>query len=452
MPAPILHASRDEIRAVQDAELRKIVELCAQGSPFYRKMFEEQGLSPADFENVDDLVKLPLTRKGDLMGDPEAFRLNIPDLPVQERVTWDMAYTTGTTGTPTPIYSTTHDFYAIIEIWTRILTIGGVREDDILANLFPLTAYPSGSFIRSALASAGTGALVLNAIPGQTYPPFPVQRSVDTVIKMVEKKKATVLLGVPSFVRRFLMRAEELGADFSSVRLTSFVGEPCPDGLREDIRTRLKNMGAKDPELLVRLGFTEAQAAFPECRERGPLHNPAPDLYYFEILDPDTLERVPEGQPGLLVMTHFNRRGTVLLRYVVGDITSMSFDPCPHCGRTGGLVLQQPFRADHLTKIKGMLVNPDVIRDLLSARAAIAEYQIVFRKEDDSDPYSMDELLIRLATDEADKEGMKKSVIGEVREAVRVTPKVEFVDQTAIYVPGSSMKAARVVDERKRAV
>ncbi|GIW05852.1 MAG: phenylacetate--CoA ligase [Dehalococcoidia bacterium] len=443
----VLTSTPDELLARQNAALAKMTDLCERGHPFYQRLFREHGLTAADLQTVDDLQRLPLTRKRDLMADPEAFRLHLPDAPVQEQVLWDIAYTTGTTGRPTPVYSTTHDFYATIDCWTRLWQLAGIREDDIVANLFPLTAYPSGAFMRTAIQ--GTGALVLNAMPGAKYPEFPIQRSLDDVIALVERKRATVLGSVPSFLRRLLLRAEELGADFSSVRLACFTGEPCPNGLREDIRARLVRLGAVSPAINVRLGFTEAQSAFVECREGGPLMNPAPDLHYFEIVHPETGERLPDGEQGLLVMTHLNRRGTVLLRYVLGDITSLARDRCPECGLTTERVLQPPFRADHMTKIRGMLVNPDVIHDLLTARPEIQEYQIVFRKEDPHDPYSMDDLLVRVAI-QGDAERVTRAIVAEMRDAVRVTPSVEVVDLAAIYVPGDTMKARRIIDERPK--
>jgi phenylacetate-coenzyme A ligase PaaK-like adenylate-forming protein len=448
MLAPILTLAPEELRARQDQALAKMTELCERGHPFYQRLFREQGLTAADLRTVDDLQRLPLTRKADLMADPEAFRLRLPDLSVHEQVLWDIAYTTGTTAQPTPVYSTTHDFYATIACWTRLWQIAGIREDDIVANLFPLTAYPSGAFLRTAIQ--GTGALVLNAMPGAKYPEFPVQRSVDDVIRLVERARPTVLGSVPSFLRRLLLRAEEVGADFSSVRLACFTGEPCPTGLREDIRARLTRLGAVSPTINVRLGFTEAQSAFVECREGGPLMNPAPDLLYFEIVDPQSGARLPDGEQGLLVMTHLNRRGTVLLRYVLGDITALARDRCPDCGLTTERVVQPPFRADHLTKVRGMLVNPDVIHDLLSARPEVQEYQVVFRKEDPADPYSMDDLLIRVAVS-GDGEAVTRAIVAELRDAIRVTPSVELVDLAEIYVPGATMKARRIVDERPKA-
>jgi len=447
MVAPVLTLSPEALRALQDDALAQMVALCERGHPYYQRLLRQHGLRASDLRTTEDLQKLPLTRKQDLMHAPEAFRLTLPELPVAERVLWDIAYTTGTTGQPTPVYSTTHDFYANLECWRRLWTIAGVRRDDIVANLFPLTSYPSGAFLRTAISSIG--ALVLNALPGASYPPFPVQRSVDEVIDLVVEKGATVLGAVPSFLRRLLMRAEERQADFSRVRLVCLTGEACPPGLREDLRARLLRLGARAPRINVRLGFTEAQAAFVECEEGGPLMNPAPDLLFFEIVDPASGERLPDGQPGLLVMTHLNRRGTVLLRYVLGDVTALARDRCSTCGLTTERVLQPPVRADHLTKVRGMLVNPDVIHDLLAAQPEVEEYQIVFRKEDPRDPYSRDELVLRLAV-AGEATAVSQAVAAAVREAVRVNPVIEIVERAAIFVPGAGMKARRVIDLRPK--
>jgi phenylacetate-coenzyme A ligase PaaK-like adenylate-forming protein len=177
--------------------------------------------------------------------------------------------------------------------------------------------------------------------------------------------------------------------------------------------------------------------------------NPAPDLLFFEIVDPASGERLPDGQPGLLVMTHLNRRGTVLLRYVLGDVTALARDRCSTCGLTTERVLQPPVRADHLTKVRGMLVNPDVIHDLLAAQPEVEEYQIVFRKEDPRDPYSRDELVLRLAV-AGEATAVSQAVAAAVREAVRVNPVIEIVERAAIFVPGAGMKARRVIDLRPK--
>src|SRR5258706_4334817 len=149
------------IRQYQNDKLARQIALCARGSPFYRKQWADAGIDARAIHTLDDLERLPLTRKADLMGDPEAFRLHCPDLPLHERALWELNYTTGSTRDPTPIYVTTHDYQAYLFQARRVAEISGLTEDDRLANLFPLTTAPMGAFVRSVHNASAAGAAVL---------------------------------------------------------------------------------------------------------------------------------------------------------------------------------------------------------------------------------------------------------------------------------------------------
>src|SRR5437764_8652991 len=141
-------------------------------------------------------------------------------------------------------------------------------------NLFPLTPVPHIGFLRTRDYATLIGAPVVNALTGTPYPAYPVHRHLDDAIRMVEQHKGTVLSGIVSYVRRVVMRAEELGADFSHVRLVAVLGEPCPRGMREDMRRRLLRLGAgaasrQDVFINNGLGFTEMQGTTGECVELG---------------------------------------------------------------------------------------------------------------------------------------------------------------------------------------
>ena len=109
------------------------------------------------------------------------------------------------------------------------------------------------------------------------------------------------------------------------------------------------------------------QGGLVQCAEDAPAQNVTPDLYHLEVVDPETGRRLPDGESGMLAITHLHRRGTVLLRYLVGDIVTLSREPCPLCGRIGERVVATPRRTGNLVKCRGMLVNTDVVIDVLSA-------------------------------------------------------------------------------------
>ncbi len=106
---------------------------------------------------------------------------------------------------------------------------------------------------------------------------------------------------------------------------------------------------------------------------------------------------MPEGETGVLLFTHLQRRGTAFLRYRIGDVVSMSTEPCAHCGRTTPRITSQPVRSGDIVKIKGTLVNLQALKDLLERAPEIDEYQIIIWPQDAADQLSQDELVLRIA-------------------------------------------------------
>jgi len=435
------------IRRVQDERLMRQLALCAAGHDYYRRRWAEAGVDVRAVRGVDDLETLPLTSKKDLMADPEAFRLRCPDLPLHERALWEVNYTTGTTAEPTPLYVTTHDYQAYLFQARRVAEIAGITDRDLLANLFPLTPAAMGAYARSAPNAYAAGAAVAAALTGAPHGDFGVHRSLDDAVRMVERHHATVLWGVTSFVRRTLMRAAELGADFTSVRMCGVTGEASTPAMREDMRQRLRALGARGTVIFDRYGSTEA-GGFAQCREEFDWHNPAPEILLHESVDPESGRRVADGQPGALALTHIDRRGTTLIRYLIGDIARLAHDRCPHCGRNGERVMAPITRTKDLVKLKGMLVNPDVLLDTLRTVPGMEEFQVVLRRQDPTDPFSMDEMLVRVATNRSDRRALTTQVVTATQTAVRIRPRVEFTTADDIYDPARQPKAERLVDLR----
>lgn len=449
----ILYRSKEEIRAIQDQRFRHQIALCFKAHPYYQEVFSRLHLTPDDFQTLDDLHKLPVTTKQDYMKNPMAFRLApLPEFLPHERILWDVSYTTGTTaGMPTPFFNTTHDYFATLEQLKRLCGLMDISDKDTVINLFPLTPVPHIGFLRTRDYATVVGAPVVNALTGTPYPAYPVHRRLDDAVRMVEQHRGTVLSGIVSYVRRVIMRAEELGADFSHVRLVAALGEPCPRGMRDDMRRRLLRLGAREQGLLIgnALGFTEMQGSTGECVEFGGGHNPAPDQFYFEVLDEESHEPLPDGQRGLFTITHLDRRGTTLLRYVVGDLNAISHEVCPHCGRQGPRVVTNTVRTAELVKLKGTLINPDSIKEAIATVEGIEEYQIVFSKEQPDDPYSLDKLLVRVAAPPDEQERIRTALAARVAEAAEMRPVIEFVaDMSEIFDPTKTLKSTRVVDLR----
>ena len=156
----VLRQSEAAIVRIQNERLRRMLDLCARGHSYYQRRWAEAGIDIASIRGVADLARLPFTPKRDLMSDPESFRLQVPELPLHERILWDVGYTTGSTGDPTPVYNTTHDYHAYLFQSRRVAEISGMRSSDVIANLFPLTAAPMGAFVRSAANAYAMGATI----------------------------------------------------------------------------------------------------------------------------------------------------------------------------------------------------------------------------------------------------------------------------------------------------
>ena len=99
----------EKIRELQNKLVAEQIALCAQGHEFYKQRWAEHGVDPATVKTIDDLERLPLTSKKDLMDSPEAFRLQCPDLPLAQRTLWEANYTTGPTSDARPLDVATPD-------------------------------------------------------------------------------------------------------------------------------------------------------------------------------------------------------------------------------------------------------------------------------------------------------------------------------------------------------
>ena len=124
MPDDFLHADPATLALVKERRFARTMDLVAQGHPFYRARLAAAGLGRADLASLADLVKLPVTVKQDYMADPDAFRLDVPGLADEERLVWDVMYTTGSTsGRPTPLVNTTSDFWGVLAMSCGMMRI-----------------------------------------------------------------------------------------------------------------------------------------------------------------------------------------------------------------------------------------------------------------------------------------------------------------------------------------
>jgi phenylacetate-coenzyme A ligase PaaK-like adenylate-forming protein len=374
-------------------------------------------------------------------------------------LTYATVYTTGTTmGWPTRYEYTTHDFFGVLQGGRRNAKLGYQIPGDTFLSGFPLSPLPHVAGFGNLIANAA-GVAFLHGFTGIPHDEFPIQRPTSALIDTIEHRRPEIFAGIGSFLRRMFADAARDGRDLSSLEIVIASGEVLTKGMRDHMHANLARCGAEEVFITGTYGFTEGGLPWGPCYEGGPLHAAAPDQAFLEILDPDTLRRVPDGTPGLVALTHLNRRGMPLLRYLLGDVSAITHERCERCGRGGESLLVSTgsahiSRTSELLKIKGTLVNPQVVHDVVMNTPGIVEYQMKVTLENLEDPYSSEKVILRLGLEPgvdrdvwggADLDALK----GRLLAAVEMRPTVELVDDlSAIYDPGKDFKARRIIDER----
>jgi len=333
-----------------------------------------------------------------------------------------------------------------------MLRIRGVTEKDSLLSMFPLTRYPHGAYLGGVNTSPAFAIPVTIALPGRENERHPeIGSRLDEVVAIAGRTKATILQGVPTYIRKVIGRAQELNVRLPETRQVWVTGEGLGDEARADLIARLKLLGAPNPEVNVAYGLSEIQGGLVECAHGFGYHNPSPDQFLFECVDPETKQPVTADKEGLILLSHLDRRGTVLLRYAVGDMARVTSERCPNCGMLTERIVSMPHRFDGLVKIKGMLVNPLLLVDAIMGERDIVEFQAFVEKENPADKLSMDRLLIKLVPKADADAGVNKRVLDRVRRAVSVTPQIEITTSDDPALKGRGWKTKPLIDLREPA-
>ena len=356
-------ASREQIRYVQDRSLRRLVQYCWEHVPFYRKCWEKAGVQPADILSIDDISKLPIVTKAELQQD-------LLDNPPFGTFQGDMAAcriqsSSGTTGLPKPFFLTRQDWDVISNLWARRLSAQGVTAQDRVQVSLTYSLFIPG--FTSTEGIMKLGAMVIPVGSGAVT-------STERQVILARDWGATVLLMTPSYALHFADVAEQMGFDIKKdfkLRRLIHTGEPLPQALREKIEERwalptYDNFGSVE---------SGGSPAF-ECEARQGMHINE-DAFHFEVVDPETGENLPDGEEGLLVMTTLFKQASPIVRYSIGDFTSIQSGPCS-CGRTFSRMSTVKARIDDMIKIRGVAVYPTSVEPVVRKYQELtSEYRLV---------------------------------------------------------------------------
>ena len=423
--------SRAVMTRWQSERLREQVRHAAAHSPFYRRKFKAAGVKPALIRTMADLERLPFTTKDELK-ENQAARPPWGDvLAVPLAEVLRVHLTSATTGRPLAFLDTREDWHGFYHSYARSLYAYGVRKTDMVMAAFsygPWIGYWSGFY-----AAQDLGCLV-----------FPVGGlSTDQRMDALLNYPITVLGCTPSYALFLAEHAAKKGIDLAKdtkIRITWHTGEPGAS----IPATKARIEGAFGARAYDLPGLTEIAAWGFECDARAGLTHVHEDYCYPEVLDEQDRPVGPGGR-GELVFTSLYRKAMPLIRYRTRDIVQVADRRCP-CGRTliafeGGVLA----RLDDMKKVRGIIVYPRRIEELVRPHSAVDEFQIVFRRQ-----AGLDEIVVRIdpspSLSVAERTGLRARLEESLRTGLGLRTTVEITEPGAL--PRWDHKAKRVRDER----
>jgi phenylacetate-CoA ligase len=418
-----------ELEHLQLERLRQTVSMACENVPYYKKRFTEMKLTPAGIASLRDISELPFTTKSDLR---EGYPFGMFAVPGQEIV--EIHTSSGTTGKPVVVGYTRADIDLWGEVMARCLTMAGTTQNDIVQNGYGYGLFTGGLGVH--YGSQKIGATVVPVSAGNT----------NRQIEIMQDFGTTIITCTPSYALYLAEVAEEAGLMKKKLKLKAgcFGAEMWTEKMREEIESRFNIMALNIYGLTEIIGPGVAH----ECGQKNGLHI-FEDHFYPEVISPDTLEPLPDGERGELVLTTLSRAGTPMIRFRTRDITALHREPCK-CGRTMVRMERITGRSDDMIKIRGVLIFPSQIeKALLEVKGVEPHYQIIITR-----PHHLDELEIqveisrKMFSDEIRHiEELRRNIENHIEKSLNLRVKVSLVEPKSL--PRSEGKAKRVIDKRE---
>ena len=420
---------REGLKKVQSERLIETVERVYFNVPYYRHKMQEKGLGPESIRSIDDLGRLPFTTKQDLRDN---YPFGLFAVPMSEIVR--IHASSGTTGKSTVVGYTRNDISTWSEVMARTLTAAGANRNDFIQ-----IAYGYGLF---------TGGLGLH-YGGEKIGASVIPISGGNIIRQIELMRdfgSTVLACTPSYALYLAEALSESGIDRNSLnlRVGVFGAEPWTENMRREIEEKLRIKAIDIYGLSEVIGPGVASEC--ECQEGLHINE---DHFYPEIIDPETLEVLPEGATGELVFTTLTKEGLPLVRYRTRDLTKVTREKC-RCGRTLVRMNKCLGRSDDMLIIRGVNLFPSQVESVLLEMSGIKpHYQLIVDRIN-----NLDTLELKVEVDEEfflDKisqlESLRKKLQDNLESSLGLNVKVSLVEPKMIE--RSEGKSKRVIDRRK---
>ena len=417
-----------KLRELQAERFKFIVRRAYDNVPFYKQRMDAMGVSPEDFKTLEDVRKFPFTIKTYLR---DTYPFGLFASPMKDIVRLH-AYS-GTTGKPIVVAYTQED----LEVWAtammRSLAGAGVTKGDIMQ-----ISYGYGLFTGGLGAHYGAeklGATVIPASGGNT----------ERQIMLMKDFGVTGIACTPSYFVHMIEVAGKMGIDLRKLplRLGIFGAEPWTPEMRHFIE---ESAGIKAYDIYGLSEITGPGVAC-ECECQCGLHV-FEDFFYPEIVDPDTLEVLPDGQEGELVLTTLQKMAMPMIRYRTRDLTSLVTEKCA-CGRTIRRISKISHRSDDMFIIRGVNVFPSQIETaILTEGKQLLQYQIILTREHSLDNITVNiEVTPEMLSDKVSAmEDLTKRFAHAIEKIINIRVAVKMMPPNSI--PRSEGKAKRVFDQR----
>ncbi len=421
--------ARGDLEALQLDRLRRTIERADAKVPPVRRKLEAAGVSPGQIKTLADVARVPFTTKADLRDN---FPFGLFAVPREDVLR--LHASSGTTGQPTVVGYTRADLDLWSNLMARSLACMGATPGDIFHNAFGYGLFTGGLGFHY-----GAERLGLTTVPvsgGAT----------ERQVTLLRDFGARILGATPSYALNIAEVAAAMGIDLRKlpVRYGCFGAEPWSEAMRGELEAKfgIKAMDTYGLSEIIGPGVAS------ECHQAQSGLHVWEDHFLCEVIDPDTLEVLPPGATGELVLTTLTKEALPMLRYRTRDITRLAEEPCA-CGRTHRRMMRVTGRSDDLLIIRGVNVYPSQVEALLVGFPGLApHYQILVTRDGTMDAMTLEVELASLAPPDA-----PAKIAGDVRHRIKAMVGVtcDVVIKTPGEIPRSQGKAVRVKDLRQAA-
>ena len=420
--------SREEMRQLQGARLRKLVDNVYHNVPFYRAKMQAMNIMPDDIRTIDDIKKLPFTTKQDLR-DNYPYGLNA--VPQSEIVR--VHASSGTTGNPTVVGYTRRDLAIWSESIARCLAAYGASREDTISVAYGYGLFTGGLGLHYGVEHLG--ATVVPTSSGNT----------DKHILLIKDLGITGVACTPSYALHMaeVMHKKGITPNDLKLKIGIFGGEPWTENMRKSLEEKLKI----DAFNIYGLSEIMGPGVSHECECKNGSHI-IEDHFFPEIINPETCEVLPEGEQGELVFTTLTKEGMPLLRYRTKDLCSLIYEPC-ECGRTSVRMTRIMGRSDDMLIIRGINVFPSQIESvILQLPEFEPQYLLVVTRENNRDNLEVQvELKEEFYSDEINKTiEMRDKLARRLQGVLSISADVKIVSPNTLE--RSLGKSKRVIDKR----